>query len=154
MLRHRTWNFNIDRYIDPLVPPPPWPYLPYPVARLFGYRKAKPVDTGNLMPIFWAFIKATGGTRKRYRLGDSKTPISQHNHINRKKSSLCLGCQGIRFDDVRSQSVQKGALSEVREAQLNTRKKAVKTRLGCDVCDVAICKNQKCWDFYHRLVLR
>ncbi|KAH6973969.1 HPP family protein [Ilyonectria destructans] len=56
MLRHRTWNFNIDRYIDPLVPPPPWPYLPYPVARLFGYRKTKPVDTGNLMPITWAFI--------------------------------------------------------------------------------------------------
>lgn len=56
MLRYRTWNFDIDRYIQPIVSAPPWPHLPYPVARFFGYRKTKPVDTGNLMPIFWAFV--------------------------------------------------------------------------------------------------
>ncbi|POR38517.1 Transmembrane protein [Tolypocladium paradoxum] len=55
-MRHRTWNFNIDRFLNPFVPPPPWRFLPYPVARFFGYRKTKPQETGNLMPVFWAFI--------------------------------------------------------------------------------------------------
>ncbi|KND90043.1 Transmembrane protein [Tolypocladium ophioglossoides CBS 100239] len=55
-MRHRAWNFNIDRFLNPFVPPPPWRYLPYPVARFFGYRKTKPQETGNLMPVFWAFI--------------------------------------------------------------------------------------------------
>lgn len=55
-MAYRQWNFDIDRYINPLVPPPPWHYLPYPVARFFGYRKDKPAPTGNLMPTFWAFI--------------------------------------------------------------------------------------------------
>ncbi|KAG5982712.1 hypothetical protein E4U55_001502 [Claviceps digitariae] len=53
---HRTWNFNIDRYLNPFVPPPPWKYLPYPVAWFLGHRKTKPRETGNLMPIFWASI--------------------------------------------------------------------------------------------------
>ncbi|KAJ6445073.1 HPP family protein [Purpureocillium lavendulum] len=53
---YRTWNFDIDRYLNPLVPAPPWRYLPYPVAHWFGYRKAKQRESGNLMPIFWAFI--------------------------------------------------------------------------------------------------
>lgn len=56
MLSHRTWNFDIDYYIQPIIPAPPWQSLPYPVSRFFGYRKQKPVATGNLMPIFWAFI--------------------------------------------------------------------------------------------------
>ncbi|KAG5999368.1 hypothetical protein E4U21_006999 [Claviceps maximensis] len=55
-LSHRKWNFNIDRYLNPLVPPPPWKHVPYPVAWFLGYRKTKPRDTGNLMPIFWSFI--------------------------------------------------------------------------------------------------
>ncbi|OAA48498.1 HPP family protein [Metarhizium rileyi] len=53
---HRTWNFDIDWFLNPFVPSPPWRYLPYPVAKWFGYRKTKPKDTGNLMPVFWAFI--------------------------------------------------------------------------------------------------
>ncbi|KAG5912581.1 hypothetical protein E4U53_005263, partial [Claviceps sorghi] len=55
-LRHREWTFNIDRYLNPLVPPPPWEYLPYPVAWFLGHRKTTPRETGNLMPIFWATV--------------------------------------------------------------------------------------------------
>ncbi|KHN98944.1 HPP family protein [Metarhizium album ARSEF 1941] len=57
-LPHRTWNFDIDRLLNPLVPSPPWRFLPYPVARWLGYRKSKPQGTGNIMPILWAFIGA------------------------------------------------------------------------------------------------
>ncbi|KAM4054405.1 HPP family protein [Hirsutella rhossiliensis] len=55
-MRHRTWNLDIDRFLNPLVPSPPWPILPYPVAHFLGHRKTKPQETGNLMPIFWAFV--------------------------------------------------------------------------------------------------
>ncbi|GAB0137283.1 hypothetical protein EsDP_00005555 [Epichloe bromicola] len=54
--RHRKWNFDIDRYLNPFVPPPPWKHLPYPVARFLGHRETKPEVTGNLMHIFWTFI--------------------------------------------------------------------------------------------------
>ncbi|PNP46862.1 HPP family protein [Trichoderma gamsii] len=57
---HHRWNFNIDRFLNPFVPPPPWKYVPYPVSYWFGYRKTKPADTGNLMPIFWAFLGVFG----------------------------------------------------------------------------------------------
>ncbi|KAG5975234.1 hypothetical protein E4U58_001638 [Claviceps cyperi] len=56
VLPHRAWNFNIDRHLNPFVPSPPWKFVPYPLAWFLGYRKTKPHETGNLMPIFWAFI--------------------------------------------------------------------------------------------------
>ncbi|KAM0263566.1 hypothetical protein ACHAQJ_001185 [Trichoderma viride] len=57
---HHTWNFNIDRFLNPLVPPPPWNHIPYPIAYWFGFRKTKQQEQGNLMPIFWAFIGVFG----------------------------------------------------------------------------------------------
>ncbi|KAM3565881.1 hypothetical protein ARSEF4850_001114 [Beauveria asiatica] len=53
---HHAWNFDIDRYLDPIIPSPPWRYMPYPVAHFLGHRRTKPANTGNLMPTFWAFI--------------------------------------------------------------------------------------------------
>ncbi|EEY19543.1 HPP family protein [Verticillium alfalfae VaMs.102] len=50
------WNFDIDRFINPFVPHPPWRHLPTPVSRFFGYRKTKPDNTGNFVLILWAFI--------------------------------------------------------------------------------------------------
>lgn len=40
-------------------------------------------------------------SRKRYRPGDTFTPISQHNLIQRGKQGPCLACKGIRFDETR-----------------------------------------------------
>ena len=53
---HRQWNFDIDQFLNYVVIPAPWQHLPYPIARFFGYRREKPPSTGNLMPIFWAFV--------------------------------------------------------------------------------------------------
>ncbi|KAI3553707.1 HPP family protein [Colletotrichum abscissum] len=52
----RNWDFDIDRFLNPFVPPPPWKYLPYPISHCFGYRKSKPQNVGNLVSIFWACI--------------------------------------------------------------------------------------------------
>lgn len=51
-----AWNFDIDRFLNPFIPPPPWRFLPYPIAYWFGYRKGPPRNVGNLVAIFWAFI--------------------------------------------------------------------------------------------------
>ncbi|KXH62604.1 HPP family protein [Colletotrichum nymphaeae SA-01] len=52
----RNWDFDIDRFLNPFVPPPPWKYLPYPISHFFGYRKSKPQNVGNLVSIFWACV--------------------------------------------------------------------------------------------------
>lgn len=54
----RQWSFDVDLYVNRLVPQPPWRHIPYPVARFMGYRHEgdKPREAGNLAPILWAFI--------------------------------------------------------------------------------------------------
>ncbi|RDA88734.1 hypothetical protein CP532_4054 [Ophiocordyceps camponoti-leonardi (nom. inval.)] len=52
----KTWNLDIDRHLNPLLPPPPWTRLPYPLAHFLGYRRTKPSTRGNLLTTFWSFI--------------------------------------------------------------------------------------------------
>ncbi|KAL1998722.1 hypothetical protein VTN02DRAFT_5678 [Thermoascus thermophilus] len=51
-----SWNIDIDRFLNLLIPPPPWGWLPYPIARLFGYRKTPPQALGNVLVACWAFL--------------------------------------------------------------------------------------------------
>ncbi|KAK2000905.1 HPP family protein [Colletotrichum falcatum] len=57
----KEWDFDIDRFVNPFIPHPRWECLPYPIAHFFGYRKSKPNNTGNLVPIFWACIGVFSG---------------------------------------------------------------------------------------------
>lgn len=52
----RYWSFDVDQYLNPFLPPPPFKYLPTLASRFFGYRVEKPPNFGNLSIIFWAFI--------------------------------------------------------------------------------------------------
>ncbi|RCI10172.1 hypothetical protein L249_8621 [Ophiocordyceps polyrhachis-furcata BCC 54312] len=56
MSGHKTWNLDIDRHLNPLLPPPPWARLPYPLAHFLGYRRTKPSPRGNLLTTFWSFV--------------------------------------------------------------------------------------------------
>ena len=56
MRLHPPWSFDIDWYLNKVVPPPPWRHVPYPVAHFFGYRKGPQHDIGDLAPVFWCFI--------------------------------------------------------------------------------------------------
>ncbi|KAL2755383.1 hypothetical protein ACRALDRAFT_2105302 [Sodiomyces alcalophilus JCM 7366] len=52
----KKWDIDIDHYINPWLPPPPWQHLPGPVSRFLGYRREVPEKVGNIVLVFWAFI--------------------------------------------------------------------------------------------------
>jgi hypothetical protein len=108
-----------------------------------------------------------GSSRQRYRAGNIAIPIDQHKAGNRGKRSACLACQGIQIGP-RSQSSQhprkQGPLETLDANSINSRvgpqsgrrrqprRMATKREWGCLTCDVALCKDPKCWDFYHRQI--
>ncbi|KAI1829955.1 hypothetical protein DTO013E5_5423 [Penicillium roqueforti] len=59
--RPTTWNFDIDRYLNPFVPAPRWHLVPRPVAYMLGYRDRPPKPLGNIVVAFWASIGAFCG---------------------------------------------------------------------------------------------
>lgn len=56
------WHFDIDAYLNPYLPAPPWRWLPRPVSHFLGYREDQPPKAvGNLLISFWALIGAFCG---------------------------------------------------------------------------------------------
>lgn len=104
------------------------------------------------------FYSEESDSRKHYRTGveldtQDRQKCSEHsdrgiNHVNRGVKSDCLACQGFQQGQPRSRGQKRSPLVEVTG---NTRKKrGGQTWYGCKLCNVAICNNQNCWDFYHR----
>ncbi|KAK3400794.1 HPP family-domain-containing protein [Sordaria brevicollis] len=58
--RPTTWHFNIDTYLNPLIPASILPHFPYPIAYFLGYRDPKQQQKrpppGNVAVIFFAFV--------------------------------------------------------------------------------------------------
>ncbi len=50
------WSFDIDRYINPIIPHPPFDRLPRVVSRFLGHRHETAKPIGNLAIIFCAFL--------------------------------------------------------------------------------------------------
>ncbi|KAE8383293.1 HPP family-domain-containing protein [Aspergillus bertholletiae] len=51
------WHVDIDKYLNPLIPRPPWRWLPRPISHFLGYRGDKPPkNLGNLVIVFWTLI--------------------------------------------------------------------------------------------------
>ncbi|KAJ5921308.1 hypothetical protein N7466_009634 [Penicillium verhagenii] len=61
LARVSTWNFDIDRYLNRLVPAPRWHLIPKPVAHFLGYRTETPKPLGNIVIAFWSLIGAFCG---------------------------------------------------------------------------------------------
>ncbi|KAL4925413.1 HPP family protein [Aspergillus undulatus] len=56
------WHLDIDTFLNPLLPSPPYHLLPRPVSHFLGYRGDKPLKAlGNLVIAFWALISVFGG---------------------------------------------------------------------------------------------
>lgn len=59
--RPTTWNFDIDRYLNPFVPAPRWHLIPRPVAYILGYRDRPPKPIGNILIALWSLVGAFCG---------------------------------------------------------------------------------------------
>ncbi|KAJ5573581.1 uncharacterized protein N7459_008008 [Penicillium hispanicum] len=59
--RISTWHFDIDRFLNPLIPAPRWHLVPKPVAHFLGYRERTPKPLGNVVTAFWSLVGAFCG---------------------------------------------------------------------------------------------
>ncbi|KAE8153526.1 HPP family-domain-containing protein [Aspergillus avenaceus] len=51
------WHVDIDTYLNPIIPSPPWRWLPRPISHFLGYRGDKPPKVlGNLVIAFWSLL--------------------------------------------------------------------------------------------------
>lgn len=57
----RSWNFDIDRFINPFVPAPRWHLVPRPVAHFLGHRDGPNKPLGNVLTAFWSLVGAFCG---------------------------------------------------------------------------------------------
>ncbi|KAJ4302651.1 DNA repair protein rad16 [Kalmusia sp. IMI 367209] len=56
-----TWDIDIDRYVNRIVPPSPLHRLPSSISRFLGYRKEQNQDVGNVLGAFWSCVGAFCG---------------------------------------------------------------------------------------------
>lgn len=60
-MRAQDLNFDVDHYINPLIPRNRLHRLPEPISRFLGYRNSAPPRIGNVFVWWWAFIGAFAG---------------------------------------------------------------------------------------------
>lgn len=97
---------------------------------------------------------AASQSRKRFRVGDEFTAISQHEHVRSTKRSPCLACQGYKVGQPRSRSSipKKNSTSGGKEG--NSRGPRSQSNWRCDKCNVALCRSGNCWSFYHQPIMQ
>lgn len=53
----QVYNFDIDKYLNPIVPAPRWHLIPYPIAHFLGHRThLRKTKLGNVTMACWAWI--------------------------------------------------------------------------------------------------
>ncbi|GES58045.1 HPP family protein [Aspergillus terreus] len=56
------WHVDIDTFLNPYLPAPPWRHLPRPISHFMGYRgDHHPQAMGNLLIALWSLIGAFCG---------------------------------------------------------------------------------------------
>jgi hypothetical protein len=59
--RARKWNYDIDDYLNPVIPLSPLPRFPALLSRFLGYRKEPKPDVGNVLGAWWSLVGAFCG---------------------------------------------------------------------------------------------
>ncbi|KAF2028440.1 HPP family protein [Setomelanomma holmii] len=59
--RARDWDLDLDRYLNPILPPSQLHRLPTSVSKFLGYRKVQRQDVGNILGAFWSLVGAFCG---------------------------------------------------------------------------------------------
>ncbi|RMZ70946.1 abc transporter atp-binding arb1 [Pyrenophora seminiperda CCB06] len=74
------WNFDLDRYINRVVPASQLPKLHAPVARFLGYRKEtqQQEDVGNILGAFWSLFGAFCGLAVVAAVFNNMESIQRH----------------------------------------------------------------------------
>jgi len=57
----RAAHFDVDVYLNPVIPPNPSKYFPRPVSHFLGYRNKAVHEPGNVFIAFWALISTYVG---------------------------------------------------------------------------------------------
>lgn len=61
LARVESWNVDVDRYINRIVPPSPLHRFPAPWTRFLGYREKQKEDIGNVLGAIWSCVGAFAG---------------------------------------------------------------------------------------------
>ncbi|KAH8430527.1 HPP family protein [Aspergillus melleus] len=74
------WHIDIDAYINPYIPAPPWRWLPRPISHFLGYRGDKPPKSlGNLVIAFWSLIGVFCGVLVVAEVSEHVPSFQHHN---------------------------------------------------------------------------
>ena len=57
----KSWDIDIDRWLNPFVPYNRLSRLPRPVSRFLGYRNEPHKETGNVLVAWWSLVGAFSG---------------------------------------------------------------------------------------------
>jgi hypothetical protein len=93
--RSETWNVDVDRYVNRIVPASRLYRLPTPVSRFLGYRREQREDVGNVMGAFWSLVGAFCGLAVVAAVFNNTGVIQVHHPpalIASFVSSLFVGC--------------------------------------------------------------
>lgn len=61
VFEYHHWHFDIDRYLIPFIPAPPWRWLPRPISHFLGYRPEPPRAMGNVLIALWTLVNVFCG---------------------------------------------------------------------------------------------
>lgn len=95
--RAREWNFDIDHYLNRIVPPSPLHKLPAPVSRYLGYRKVQEQDVGNILGAFWSCVGAFLGLAVIAAVFNHSESIQRHHPPALIASFVCTSSSNSIF---------------------------------------------------------
>ena len=75
----RTLHIDIDDYLNPYLPAPPWPRLPRFVAHFMGHREGPQKPIGNVLVACWAFVGVFSGLAMIEGVGMNIPSFQEHN---------------------------------------------------------------------------
>ena len=85
------WHFDIDNYLNPFIPAPPWHWIPRPISHFLGYRGDQPPRViGSLIIAFWALIGVFCGVSVVTAV-TMRVPSFEHHHAPTVVASMVCG---------------------------------------------------------------
>lgn len=88
--RTEQWNFDLDHYLNRIIPPSPLNRFPAPITRWLGYRKEQKQDVGNIVGAWWSFVGAFCGLAVIAAVFNNSSHIQAHHPPAFIASFVCI----------------------------------------------------------------